>query len=629
MAKVTLLDQILWVALVIFQYVKSLDFSNLDLPEGFGNLVVDDIQVDDTTIANVIEERPCDDVDCQNGATCVNEIKLNSSSNLPEYEAICQCTAGFSGDLCENLINECEVEFGVDYADTACNGRGSCVDNHGSYFCDCLDGFSGTNCEVDDFCTSGPGWSNPCLRNFECVEGKCLCNGPDVELVDYVHQGTTFQRKINGVIQFPETLDSNPDNSLGFYTEGSTCQTRDYCSVLLEKHQEDSVNYDLPCGDQEFNHCINKASNDGWMCSCDSNNLGHYCQYKISDFCPDNYCNGRGHCTYDHDLSDVDLQAIFSNRDGDAATLLQPVCYCDTSYQGDQCQDAKPCAIQNCNDRGTCINNSDLDAGYECKCHPGYEGDDCEFHACDANAPTLYLCDSVYSDVNSCEVDENFNGVCPCLEAPERTDCDKWGPLCHSSVTTCASHGTVKCDYDSDNLSAAVCTCRSRFQGDNCEIFNEKLGNCTVETKGNIITKELSKEYLLEVSRNLENDIINAGPCYDFIKTSMYDDALDKDIDDYEIEWESHFFYTDNIAVNRTVYAAQVKSAYYNAFKHASTSTAIYNKFCLDLINILPSNSNTEGHLYDICSENSWRFKGLLHSNNTEICSTRDISVLG
>jgi hypothetical protein len=51
-------------------------------------------------------------------------------------------------------------------ADVVCQNNGICEDG----ICICVDGYSGTNCEIE-----GPCHSSPCLNGGVCVEGICDC----------------------------------------------------------------------------------------------------------------------------------------------------------------------------------------------------------------------------------------------------------------------------------------------------------------------------------------------------------------------------------------------------------------------------------------------------------------------
>ena len=86
-----------------------------------------------------------------------------------------------------------------------CQNDGNCTDGVNSFTCDCVDGFSGDNCEVDiDDCVSFP-----CLNGGTCIDGvnsfTCIC-APDhtgvtcsTSKCDHVVYQTPVYCKINTI----------------------------------------------------------------------------------------------------------------------------------------------------------------------------------------------------------------------------------------------------------------------------------------------------------------------------------------------------------------------------------------------------------------------------------------------
>ena len=82
-------------------------------------------------------------------------------------------------------------------------------------------------------------------------------------------------------------------------------------------------------------------------------------------------------------------------------------------------------------------------------------------------ASNLYTCHPTFSDTSNCSVDPSGFGVCPCIEAPERTDCNEWGPVCHGNNDKCDATGSDgSCDVDADGNR--VCVCVGDYHGPNC-----------------------------------------------------------------------------------------------------------------------------------------------------------------
>eukprot|EP00057_Strongylocentrotus_purpuratus_P029608 XP_011684082.1 PREDICTED: latent-transforming growth factor beta-binding protein 1-like [Strongylocentrotus purpuratus] len=97
-----------------------------------------------TLEASISATVQCDQSNCQNGGAC-------TSSGQP-----CDCPAGFTGDLCQNDVNECAM-------DTSLCNNGRCVNLDGSYNCVCNTGFTLVN-------------ANSCNDVNECAMDTSLCN---------------------------------------------------------------------------------------------------------------------------------------------------------------------------------------------------------------------------------------------------------------------------------------------------------------------------------------------------------------------------------------------------------------------------------------------------------------------
>ena len=118
----------------------------------------------------------CDAEPCQNNASCVSlQVRLTYIFELKNIVISiinvliiqdgyrCDCAQGWTGELCDQEINQCELDKNI------CN-NGICVPKFGTYTCFCRPGFTGDHCSEEfDECLS-----SPCQNNGTCTN---LING--------------------------------------------------------------------------------------------------------------------------------------------------------------------------------------------------------------------------------------------------------------------------------------------------------------------------------------------------------------------------------------------------------------------------------------------------------------------
>jgi hypothetical protein len=191
--------------------------------------------------------------DCANGASCVDGVGSYS----------CDCVVGYSGDLCQVDINECE--------DHACLNGANCLDGIGSYTCDCTNtGFEGEFCATNiDDCVL-----NPCEHGGSCLDlindVSCNCDGTGYE-------GPLCEHNVDDCLNVVcENSGVCEDRVLGFrcdctdtWYHGTFCELRNESEALeytwvevnnkveltLSRATRSFLNFqpfELPDGDYEF-----------------------------------------------------------------------------------------------------------------------------------------------------------------------------------------------------------------------------------------------------------------------------------------------------------------------------------------------------------------------------------------
>lgn len=113
---------------------------------------------------------------CQNGATCKHNLSVSHGFAVLESKSVvyvsprtqvfsCSCPEAFTGTLCEDDVNECDVN--------PCGNNGTCVNTLGGFFCQCHGEFSGFDC------FTGECASMKCQNGGTCIpsagEQRCQC----------------------------------------------------------------------------------------------------------------------------------------------------------------------------------------------------------------------------------------------------------------------------------------------------------------------------------------------------------------------------------------------------------------------------------------------------------------------
>ncbi|KAM4019790.1 protein crumbs homolog 2 isoform 2-T2 [Anomaloglossus baeobatrachus] len=412
---------------------------------------------------------------CQIGSNCTvtcetNPCALPNSQCLDDVGSfICDCQAGYSGPQCQSKVSPCTPN--------PCDHNATCVENMDSYTCDCHPGYTGQHCEtVISVCAP-----NPCQNNAICMgkENKYLCYCVPG------FQGHHCEIDINECASKPCQNNGSCLNQMDRYMcECATGYTGVNCETEIDECQSDPCQNGATCQDHiGLFSCECPPGYEGQMCQLDIDECqsqpchnGGTCIDAINRF----YCN----CTDTGFLGqtcDIDILECASNPCINNATCLEGNkgydCLCWAGYSGNHCElDINECAARPCLHDALCMERSDpalygaqpefstdfsydRAAGYVCRCQPGFTGENCSVNIDDCQS------DPCQNDGSCVDLINEF--MCDC--APGYT-----GVLCTVNIDDCERNPCENGATCEDGVADYTCKCPAPWGGKNCTI--ELLG---------------------------------------------------------------------------------------------------------------------------------------------------------
>jgi hypothetical protein len=370
-------------------------------------------------------------LDCQNDGVCVQEWHTSARSTSSFVQAMaCQCQDGFVGPLCDTDVNQApdgaveEEECSLD-----CANGGACLRQWTStgphtfdkqMICDCPAGFGGNLCQNDK--TPPTVASNETMEcTKECINGEC-----DIEWTSYSmsnhkfvsnpvckcdagFEGDVCQYEVveaaasslscahtchNGGVCVSKWETAPQANDAMLQLSGCECApgfTGPSCEIGVDEGStENKCHLDcqnggecvftwMDTGTHNTNYFNSVYLSSFMMCECPARYMGLHCEYQV-ETCPDNsMCFNGGEC-----MADAEDSESYTCDCGNV-----------TDHEGSMCEQKKEVEVCDynhvdhgrtlfCVNGGTCekVSSSQQDSEsyhHGCDCLGGFFGHHCEF----------------------------------------------------------------------------------------------------------------------------------------------------------------------------------------------------------------------------------------------------------
>nr|CAD7398371.1 unnamed protein product [Timema cristinae] len=424
--------------------------------------------------------RLCENNPCQNNGTCLVSLMGD------RYE--CECVQGFSGNDCEININEC--------LSNPCQHGGTCVDGINSYNCLCgRTGYTGRNCEINiNECEN-----NPCLNQGVCFDNygsyTCQCSSG--------FGGQNCELNINECSSNPCRNGGTCNDMMGTYE--CLCRTG-FEGMNCEINIDDCVGVACPPNSD----CMDGINTYNCVCRPGYKGISPNCTLDVNS-CPMTPCLNGGTCAIMGDHFNCSCPPGFTvcvaAKHVDTFSKTKPSLFVSLPAfhvwcEGLRCEHGALTEWCQCKNGGTCLD-------YTCVCPPPYTGLYCEVRrsvTC-ANNPCQHAsgcqdhvsirrrllgarertgvggyycaCDPGWTGVN-CDlpVNECLSEPCrnsgTCVNSSNSFYCDCLagftGNTCQTNIDECASNPCRNGGSCTDLVNGYKCSCTDDFMGINCEL---------------------------------------------------------------------------------------------------------------------------------------------------------------
>merc|ERR1711988_884431 len=148
--------------------------------------------------------------------------------------------------------------------------------------------------------------------------------------------------------------------------------------------------------------------------------------------------------------------------------------------------------------------------------------------------------------------------------------------------------------------------------------------SCGIHDPAPNATKQVTIQYVYNVSRTIQNDIMNQGWCFKLIEQRMIGPLqISRDLMKHGDALLNHFDQLKNDTLARENYAKKLKNGFVEGFESCAEGSCVAAELCAEIADYGDSSdswSNIRDQIEDNCLKEAWRFQEIIMYNNVDAC---------
>ena len=148
--------------------------------------------------------------------------------------------------------------------------------------------------------------------------------------------------------------------------------------------------------------------------------------------------------------------------------------------------------------------------------------------------------------------------------------------------------------------------------------------DCPVHPSAPNATKQVTIQYVYNVSRTIQNDIMDQGWCFQLIEKRIIGPLqISRDLLLHGTELLNHVDQLKSDALAREEYSRRLKSAFVEGFEECSNGSCVADALCEEIAKYGDESQpwvNLKGQILENCLKEAWRWQEVIMYNDVSAC---------